>query len=186
MEDTQIIALFESRSEDAISETSRKYGKYLRTIACNLLPSCEDAEEVLNDVYLAVWDSIPPKHPPVLKYYLSRIVRNLCFKRIEYLTAEKRDGNGDLLLSELEECIPDTQRGPEQTLEEKELGQYINRFLGALCPDDRKLFLSRYYYGMTAPQLAEKYGYTVRQVKYRLEKLRKELKHALEKEGICV
>ena len=38
---------------------------------------------------------------------------------------------------------------------------------------------------MTAPQIAEKYGYTTRQVKYRLEKLRMELKRTMEKEGIC-
>lgn len=186
MEDTIIVALFLSRSEEAISETSKKYGKYLKTIADNILPHSEDVEEIINDVYLAAWDSIPPKRPPVLKFYLSRIVRNLCFKRIEYLTAEKRNGNADILLSELEECIPDTGKDMERELEAKELGQLLNRFLGTLCPSDRKLFLSRYYYAMTAPQLADHFGCSVRQVKYRLEKIRKELKHALQEEGISV
>ena len=184
MEDTQIVALFFSRSEEAISETSKKYGSYLKTIACNILPSSEDAEEIINDVYLAAWDSIPPKRPPVLKYYLSRIVRNLCFKRVEYLTAGKRCGNADILLSELEECIPDTCRDMEQILEAKELGQLLNHFLGTMNPSDRKLFLSRYYYAMTAPQIAEKYGCSIRQVKYRLGKMRKELKHTLQNGGM--
>ena len=53
LEDTQIVALYISRSEGAISETERKYGSYLKTIAGNLLPSTEDAEEIVNDVYLA-------------------------------------------------------------------------------------------------------------------------------------
>lgn len=184
MEDTQIVALFFSRSEEAISETSKKYGSYLKTIACNILPSSEDAEEIINDVYLAAWDSIPPKRPSVLKYYLSRIVRNLCFKRVEYLTAGKRCGNADILLSELEECIPDTCRDMEQILEAKELGQLLNHFLGTMNPSDRKLFLSRYYYAMTAPQIAEKYGCSIRQVKYRLGKMRKELKHTLQNGGM--
>ena len=186
MEDTQIVALFFARSEEAISETSRKYGRYLKTIAGNVLPSSEDVEEILNDVYLAAWNSIPPNRPPVLKYYLSRIVRNLSFKRIEYLTAEKRGGNADILLQELEDCIPDTRRNMQEVLEAKELGQLVNRFLGTLHPDDRRLFLARYYYAMTVPQLAEKYGGSARQVKYRLEKMRKELKHTLQKEGICL
>ena len=173
MEDTQIVALFFARSEEAISETSKKYGRYLKTIAGNVLPSSEDVEEILNDVYLAAWNSIPPNRPPVLKYYLSRIVRNLSFKRIEYLTAEKRGGNADILLQELEDCIPDTRRNMQEVLEAKELGQLVNRFLGTLHPDDRRLFLARYYYAMTAPQLAEKYGGSARQVKYRLEKMRK-------------
>ena len=132
------------------------------------------------------WNSIPPKCPPVLKYYLSRVARNLSFKRVEYLTAEKRCGNADVLLSELEECIPDTGRDMDETLEAKELGKQLNRFLGTLNPDDRKLFLSRYYYAMTAPQLAQKYECSVRQIKYRLEKMRRQLKYSLEKEGICI
>lgn len=184
MEDTQIVALFFSRSEEAISETSKKYGSYLKTIAGNILPCSEDVEEILNDVYLAAWNSIPPKRPSVLKYYLSRIVRNLCFKRVEYLTAGKRGGNGDILLSELEECIPDTGRGVEERLEAEELARLLNQFLGTLTSNDRRLFLSRYYYAMTAPQLAEKYGCSLRQVKYRLGKMRKELKHTLQNGGM--
>ena len=39
---------------------------------------------------------------------------------------------------------------------------------------------------MTAPQLAKKYGGSPRQVKYRLEKMRKELKYMLQKEGVCI
>ena len=185
MEDTQIVSLYFSRSEGAISETSRKYGSYLKTIACNLLPSAEDVEEIINDVYLAAWDTIPPKRPPVLKYYLSRIVRNLCFKRLDYLAAEKRQSNGAVLLSELEECIPDEAGDVERTLEIRTLGRSLNGFLSTLNADDRKLFLSRYYEAMTAPQIAAKYGGSARQVKYRLEKLRKELRRTLEKEGIC-
>ena len=83
MEDAQIIDLFLARSETAISQTAIRYGRYLKTIAGNILPSEEDAEEVLNDVYLAAWESIPPEKRRIFKYYLSRITRNLCFKRIE-------------------------------------------------------------------------------------------------------
>lgn len=185
MEDTQILALFFSRSEEAIAAVSGKYGGYLHTIVHNILPNTEDAEEVINDVYLAAWDTIPPKQPEMLKYYLSRIARNLCFKRVEYLTARKRNSNAEVLLSELEECIPDDRKEMERELEDRELTQLLNRFLGSLSADDRKLFLSRYYYAMTAPQLARRYGISPRQVKYRLEKLRRLLKHELEKEGIC-
>lgn len=186
MEDTQIIDLFFSRSEEAIRETSKKYGSYLKTIACNILPSMEDAEEVMSDVYLAVWNTIPPQRPTVLKYYLSRIIRNQCFKRIEYLTAEKRSCNATVLLSELEECIPDGRRDMEEILEIKELVGLLNRFLGTLESGERQLFIARYYYAMTVPQLAEKYGCSQRQVKYRLGKIRKELKRTLQKEGMGI
>lgn len=184
MEDTQIVALYCARSEEAITETSQKYGRYLETIARNILPNPEDTEEILNDLYLTAWNTIPPKCPTVLKYYLSRVVRNLCFKRIEYLAAGKRNGNGDMLLSELEACIPDSGADLERTWEVRELSRLINRFLATLSRDDRKLFLSRYYYAVPVPELAERNGCSVRRIKYRLEKLREKLKIALQKEGM--
>ena len=45
MDDKQILDLYWERSEAAISETSKKYGKYCRYIAFNILHNDEDSEE---------------------------------------------------------------------------------------------------------------------------------------------
>ena len=84
----------------------------------------------------------------------------------------------------MHESTSEFRKNMEELLEAKELGRQLNHFLGTLDSCDRRLFLSRYYYAMTAPELAEKYGCSVRQVKYRLGKMRKELKHTLQKEGM--
>lgn len=52
MEDDHIIDLYWARSEDAITETSEKYGKYCYAIAYHILSNAEDAEESVNDTYL--------------------------------------------------------------------------------------------------------------------------------------
>lgn len=67
MDDKQILDLYWERSEAAISETSKKYGKYCRYIASNILHNDEDSEECVNDTYLRAWNSIPPNRPSVLK-----------------------------------------------------------------------------------------------------------------------
>ena len=64
MEDSEIIGLYHSRSEDALSETAQKYGGYCRSIAWNILGNVLDTEETLNDTWLAAWNSIPPQKPP--------------------------------------------------------------------------------------------------------------------------
>ena len=176
MEDNKILELYFARDEDAICQTALAYGGQLKRLADNILHSEQDTQECVSDTYLRAWNTIPPQRPTVLKYYLSRIIRNQCFKRIEYLTAEKRSCNATVLLSELEECIPDGRRDMEEILEVKELVGLLNRFLGTLESGERQLFIARYYYAMTVPQLAEKYGCSQRQVKYRLGKIRKELK----------
>ena len=52
MEDQQILDLYFARSESAITETDRKYGRYCHSIAYNILEDHEDAKEIVNDTYL--------------------------------------------------------------------------------------------------------------------------------------
>ena len=59
MEDTEIIDLYWQRDQRAIDETHGKYGGFLAGIAWNILRSHSDAEECVNDTYLAVWNAIP-------------------------------------------------------------------------------------------------------------------------------
>lgn len=185
MQDSEIIDLYFARSEQAITETEKKYGRYLQTVAANILRFPEDAEEIVSDVYLAAWNAIPPTRPAVLKHFLSRIARNLAFKRFDFLSAEKRSAQTELL-SELDECIPDGQRSVEEITEAKELGACINRFLAELSRSDCALFVSRFYYAQTYAQLAEKFGASPRQIKYRLQKLRIRFRSFLEKEGMSL
>lgn len=63
MEDQQIIRLFFERSEQAITELSRKYGALCFQIADNILGDPQDAEECVNDAWLGAWNSIPPAAP---------------------------------------------------------------------------------------------------------------------------
>lgn len=183
MEDLQIIELFFQRSEEAVSQTDRKYGRFLRSVAERILSIPEDSEEVVNDTYLAAWNKIPPEVPKALKYYLSRITRNLALSRFDYGNAQKRSAFAEVAISELEECIPDPAAQPEMRAEQRELTKTMNRFLSGLSGIDCALFVGRYYYNRTAAELGRKYNMREYQVKYRLKKLRAELKRFLEKEG---
>ena len=53
MDDQLIIRLFLERSEQAVDELDRKYGKLCRMISRNILGNEEDAKECGNDAYLA-------------------------------------------------------------------------------------------------------------------------------------
>ena len=77
VEDSRIIELFFARSEQAITELSRKYGSVCGRVAGNILNDRRDAEECVNDAYLAVWNTVPPVRPDPLLSYVCRIVRNL-------------------------------------------------------------------------------------------------------------
>ena len=107
MDDNQIIDLYWSRQETAISETKKKYEKYLFSIANRILAHYEDAEESVNDTYLGAWNAMPPHRPAVLSTFLGKITRRLALKKHRINTAGKRGGTeADLSLDELAECVP--------------------------------------------------------------------------------
>lgn len=83
MDDKMIIDLSFERSEQAITETKKKYSSIIRRTAFHVLNNFQDTEECENDTYLAVWNKIPPETPRSLAAYLCRISRNLALKRYE-------------------------------------------------------------------------------------------------------
>ena len=91
-----------------------------------------------------------------------------------------------VLLSELEECIPDHRGSVETIWEAKHTKLVLNRFLGTLNLQDCRIFLCRYYYNMTLMEIAEKYSLPQRHIKYRLSCARKTLRKQLDREGISL
>ena len=186
MDDRQIIALYNERSEAALSETAKKYGRYCRTVAYNILYNEEDSEECVNDTWLRAWESIPPQCPERLSAFLGKITRNLALNRYKHNTREKRGGGQTLLvLEELAECIPGAD-STEEAAEEALLVEVLNGFLGKLPTDKRKIFMRRYWYMSSVKEIAEDFGLSESNVKMTLLRLRRKLKQTLEKEGIIL
>lgn len=186
MEDSKIIQLFFDRDEQAIAETQTKYDGYLRTVSRNILQRSEDVEECVNDTYLGAWNAIPPTRPNVLRVFLGKITRNLSLKKIRFESAEKRGGGEvDLTLDELAECISDGRR-IEENLEARELGDLISEYLSGKSPEDRKIFVRRYWYFDSVKDIAESLNFTESKVKMSLKRCRDELKDYLEARGVAV
>lgn len=185
MEDHAIVELYWSRKEEAISETKKKYGTFCINIAHNILPSREDAEECLNDTYFRAWNSMPDLWPDSLCAFLGRIVRNLSLDRFRANHAKKRDSGMEVLLSELEDCIPSFV-SVEDEVDVKLLSGMIDSWLETLDRQDRVLFLRRYWKGDSLTDLAKECGISPNRLAQRMLRLRRGLKAALEKEGITV
>ncbi len=183
MEDAHIIDLYFRRSEQAIAETAAKYGAYCRTIAYNVLRSDWDAEESVNDTYLAAWDAMPPQQPNILSLFLGKITRRLSIDRYRRIHAEKRGGYDKTLpLEELAECASE-EKGVEQTVELRELSRTVREFVAKLPKKERNVFLCRYFYFADIEEIAEKFCMPVGTVKSLLSRTRGKLREQLIKEG---
>lgn len=180
MDDKSIVELFLARAESAISEAAKKYGRYCRYIALHLLGNEQDAEEVENDTYMKLWQSIPPKKPDPLKPYVGRIVRNIALNRIEEKSAQKR-GEVALVLEELSECLSDPSG--EELGESFALREALNSFLASLDEKTRVIFMQRYFYTCTVREIAAARGLKESAVTMLLFRTRQKLREHLNREG---
>ena len=186
MDDKEIIGLYWARSENAVTETARKYGKFCHSIAFHILANREDSEECVNDTWLHTWNAIPPRRPNKLAAFLGKITRNLALNRYEKTSALKRGGGQvPLALEELAECIPDPNT-VERQLDDKLLADLLNVFLSGLSPETRRIFLRRYWNLSSVKEIALEYGISESKVKMSLMRTRGKLRSFLEKEGIAL
>lgn len=184
MNDNEIIKLYFTRSEKAISETDKKYGAYCRGITYDILGSREDSEECVNDTYLKAWNTIPPQQPRSLGAFLSAIARNLALNLRRKHSTQKRGGrSAEAVYDELEECIPSSQT-VEKQFDERELIRLINSFLANLGKEKQIMFMKRYYHFRSISEIAQEMGISEEKVKTTLHRVRGKLKKELEKEGI--
>ena len=184
MEDQQIIRLFFERSEQAITELSRKYGALCFQIADNILDDPQDAEECVNDALLGAWNSIPPRSPDPLRAYVCRIVRNLSLKKLRANSALKRSSRFEVSLSELEDRI--SANSLDEQLAAGELSAQINAFLAALRRDDRVMFVRRYWFAQPLSEIADAFGTTENNVSVRLGRIRRKLHTYLERKEVTL
>ena len=186
MQDQEIIELYFARNEQAIIESSDKYGYYCTSIALNILQNMQDAEECVNDTWLRAWDSIPPARPNYLQLYLGSITRHISLDRFRSQKAVKR-GGGELVLAldEVRDVIASDADVPTQVAEQ-EFSEIFNRFLWSLSERDCNVFLRRYYYLDPIALIAKRYGLSISNVQKILSRTRAKLRAYLEKEGYAI
>lgn len=181
MDDRNIITLFWQRDQGAIGALTKKYGMLLQGIAMNILSDHHDAQECVNDTYLALWERIPPEKPEPLCAYICRVLRNTALARRRNDRAQKRCSEYDLSLEELSGCLS----GPslEETLDARELGRAIDAFLDTVTRDNRIVFLRRHWFGDSVKEIAAMMGLSENAVYVRLHRTRNQLKAYLIQEG---
>jgi RNA polymerase sigma-70 factor (ECF subfamily) len=183
MDDAEIIERFRGRSESAITAMSDKYSRYLQTIAFNIISNMQDAEEIVNDTYDKLWNSIPPERPNDLRAFAGKITRNLSINRLEREKTVKRGGGQiELILHELEDCLGDNQS--DTTAEAEAISDALNSFLAVQNEKNRLIFVSRYWRAVSLEEIADGLGMTVGKAKSILFRMRKKLRKHLESEGI--
>lgn len=161
--------LYWARDEDAIRQTDIAYGKKLYILANKILQHQEDAQQCVNDTYWNAWEMIPPHTPNHFFAFLAKLCRKQAFDRAEQVPLAK----------ELDPCAPKDRT-------DTDLSRLLNLFLGSISRENRLIFLRRYWYLDTIPEIAQRFGCSEHRVKSCLNRTRGRLQTFLQKEGVCL
>ncbi len=183
-DDRQIIALLQKRDEQALKIIKEQYGIMCFQTAYRITGNREDAEECVNDMLVAVWDSIPPLIPDNLRGYLASLVSRKAIDKYERVHRKKRGGTQfTSALDELAEIIPSSE-SVETEVEQREITAALTTFLRTLSPDRRRIFMQRYFYSESVQSIAQMNHMSTDAVKMMLMRMRNKLKDYLRKEGL--
>ena len=182
MEDKKIVDMYWARDEEAITQTSVKYGSMMHATSKSIVGSHEDAEECVNDAYLAAWNSMPENRPTYLGGYMARIIRNISLNRYDRNHAAKRHGV-QVVFEELEGCLSDWET-PEEQYEQGCLKEVLDSFLASLDEQKRVIVLRRYFYTDSIAEIAQRMQVSEGKVKSILFRLRGQLAQVLKEAGV--
>jgi len=153
------------------------YNLYYRRLFGYLLKLTRRAEEVLNDVMLAIWKgaaSFDGRSRP------STWIFGIAYhKGLKALARRPAEVDGD---SEGPEPVDRDE--PESLAARRELAGVLGRALGSLSPEQRAVVELTYYYGLAYPEIAEIVGCPVNTVKTRMFHARRRLKELLPGMGV--
>lgn len=181
--DKAIVQQVNKGSEQAFAELYKAYYAYLNAVAIYYLQDKEVAQEVVDDVFLNVWEKRENLVFPI-HYYLVRSVQNGCLNYIRSQRALQTalDGHRDEVLFFLEEHILSTST-PLEDVELKETEAEIRRVVDNLPVKMRAVFEAYFYDGKSTEEIAEEMNLSVNtirvQIKNALDKLKQSLKHLL-------
>lgn len=188
MTDKEITDALWRREEAGLAAVMELCGPGCRRIAGNILPE-GDAEEVVADTWLKIWQSVPPNRPVSIAAYACRITRNLAVNRYHRNRAACRRPEALVDWAELTENpdLFETVSAADPTaeaVEAAETARAVDRFLRTLPKEDRVLFVRRYVYLEDGETLARTMGLSRGHIRVKLHRLRKKLRQMLEKEKL--
>ena len=178
MNDEAIIEMLFARKEEALSEIDIKYGGRCRKIAMGIVGNEQDVEECMNDIYLGVWEKIPPEKPQPLSSFIYKIARNISLKKHRSNSTLKRRCVYDEALEEMDNLLF-VEENVGENIEREELERLIQDFLRSVEKESRIAFVRRYWFMESYDEIAKKLGISTKNVSVRLVRTREKLKKYL-------
>lgn len=175
-EDQQIVQSIRQGDRDAFQKLFRHWYPLLVGFARRFIPGTEDTEEIVQDLFVQLWDRRDQLAPTTsLRSYLFTAVRNRCFNFLQH--QKVRQQSQEAIAERLEE--QGRQSNPAEHLEQQELEQRILAAIQELPERCRKVFYASRFEGKKYKEIAAEMDISPRTVEVQVGKALKHLRKAL-------
>ena len=153
------------------------YSSRLYRMAYRLMNSREEAEDIVQEVYVKLWGmrNDLDKYDSI-EALCVRITRNLCLDQLR-----RRKVNLDAMKAEKikQEHTPET---PSESLEKKENAELLHTLISALPEPQRSLVHLRHLEGKEYEEIAEMVNMNVNAIRVSISRARKQMRALVEKQ----
>lgn len=170
MIDSVLLERLKRRKESSVEELIHKYKSYVTAIVFNAIgtsASKEDIEEVIQDVFVSVWNHAGDINN--LKAYIAVTAKNTAINKLRYIKEA----------AELTGMEKSGEKTPEEVVEGKEMTAILYRAIEALGEPDCEIFFRYYYNGEKISDIAKELGLKDATVKSKMKRGKEKLREYL-------
>jgi RNA polymerase sigma-70 factor (ECF subfamily) len=172
---TGLLARVAARDREAFAAVYRATSGKLWGIVLRILPRRDMAEDVLQDVYVRIWERAgsfdPAKASPIT--WMASIARNRAIDEVR----RRRPVSIEEAPEALE--VADSGADPFDSAQQSEELRRLKQCLDGLEPDRREMVLLAYYSGLSREELAQRFAAPVNTVKTWLHRSLAQLRKCL-------
>jgi RNA polymerase sigma-70 factor, ECF subfamily len=162
--DSELMMRLRRSDEAALAELYRRFAPQLCGLALHILWSHEDAEEIVQDVFLKLYRK-PELYRPELASpaaYLNTMARNAAISRLRHHRSQIA-ATSDLDVHDPQSRLYTTEADPMDLIMAKEMLEQLNA-------EDRGLLEAAFFQGLSHSELADHSGVPLGTVKTRLRR----------------
>jgi RNA polymerase sigma-70 factor, ECF subfamily len=161
----------------ALENLYARFGPALLSYLVTWLEDRQQAEEVLQDVMLAVWD-----HARDFRGESSVYTWLLVIARNRAMNAQRKHQPNSIPLDD-RETFPSSDTGPQEAAERKVEATTVRAALSQLPDHQREVLVLTFYHHLSGQEIAEMLGVSIGTVKSRLSRAKDALRHVLQSYG---
>lgn len=169
--DHDLIAAIVQKDQRSLETLYDRHSKLLYTLIFRIVRSATEAEDILQEVFLQVWQkaSLFSDLRGSLQTWLVTLARNRALDRIrsKWQRQQMLQSPEDAMLALADQT---SRANPLLNLEEEEAARIVRSALKKLTKTQRDIIMLAYYDGLSQSEIAEKLGTPIGTVKTRMRR----------------